>query len=42
MSVIVGAVYIPGESSIHVDRNDYDIICEDIVLMYAILNLIFV
>ena len=33
---------IPGESSKHVDRNDYDIICEDIVLLYAMYDCPFV
>ena len=41
-SVIVGAVYIPGENSIHVDKNDYDVICEDIVLLYSMYDCPFV
>ena len=41
-SVIVGAVYIPGESSKHVDKSDYDIISEDIVTLYAMYNCPFV
>ena len=33
--LIVGAVYIPCRSSIHNDKSDYDIVCEDIVSLYA-------
>jgi hypothetical protein len=36
LSFIVGSVYIPGESSKYADKNDYDIISEDIVYLHSI------
>ena len=41
-SFIVGAVYIPGEHSTHLDKSDYDIISEDIVSMYYIYDCPFI